>query len=139
MILLKDQNFFVAIQTPRISYQSKSILRENIVKKIILALTFLTSSVSVANADDLSQGKISEIRVKNDDVRIFLENATYPDGCSNIEYLSLPGQGGADVETHYYSMFATLLTAYQSGQNIHFKIGSCAYNYAPIIEVWLRG
>ena len=105
-------------------------------KKIVLALAFLTLGIQVANAEaeNISKGKILEMRVTERFIRVFQENATYPQECDSQYFIVLkPGKGD-------FSLLDVLLTAYQSGRDVRFKTSSECVDgiYAQIEEIWLK-
>ena len=106
-------------------------------KKIVLALAFLTLGIQVANAEaeNISEGKILEMRVTERFIRVFQENATYPQECDNDRYFIILNPGKGD-----FSLLDVLLTAYQSGRDVRFKTSSECVDgiYAQIEEIWLK-
>ena len=106
-------------------------------KRIILALAFLTSGIQVASAEaeNISEGKILEIRVLNIGIEVLQENAVFPEGCDKAKYFGVT----SDREGEYYMLLQPLLAAYQSGRDVRLKTGSCIKGItADIEEVWLK-
>lgn len=103
-------------------------------KKAVLAISLLTSFASVANAQNLSEGKISEIRVQYNRILVSQQGFSNPLGCSKTDYLMLPQSDNI----HHKNMYATLLAARSSGQAVRIKSGECGSGgYSVISEVWL--
>ena len=104
---------------------------------IILSLVFLTSSIQLANAEpeNISEGKILEIRVTENIVQVVQENATYPEGCDNVKFFRVPTSGKRQ------SLFLSILAAYQSGLNVRLKTSKCIVSggfNVDITEVLLK-
>ena len=113
---------------------------KRIVLAIVLALAFFTSSIQITNAEaeNISEGKILEMRVTERIIRVFQENATYPQECDNDRYFIIFNSGKGD-----FSLLDVLLTAYQSGWDVRFKTSSeCVVGVdgttAQIEEIWLK-
>ena len=106
-------------------------------RKIILLLVFLTSSIQLASAEpeNISEGKILEIRVTENIVRVVQENATYPEGCDDVKFFRVP------TSDKRQGIFLSILAAYQSGLNVRLKTSKCIVLRGlnvDIIEVLLK-
>lgn len=104
------------------------------IKSIIFAATILLfSQITPSNARDtnLITGKIAKIYVEEGRIRVFLQNATYPEQCnSSVEFFLL--RGGSDGKLAF---LMTVLTAYQSNKEISFKtVADCPSGQAGLVD-----
>ena len=116
-------------------------------KKITLAIAFLTSLASVANAQNLNAQanaedpdavKIGLVRVQEHRILVQLNKIDDPDSCYNGRpgdfYYSLPQK----EDIYSKNMYAALLTAHSSGRNVTFLLSGCDDNYPRISQIFVR-